>query len=129
MGIRDERAKFSAGIVERIESALAKEFGDIYRTSDNYNTLTFEVGQFKDQDLYGSVKFTLHKPSYNLDDEIEIFEDFYAMREKQTAEKNKAKEAVKKQFYCFFLLILSEGIFSEKLERIESFQKNFACFV
>ena len=102
MGIRDERAKFSAGIVERIESALAKEFGDIYRTSDNYNTLTFEVGQFKDQDLYGSVKFTLHKPSYNLDDEIEIFEDFYAMREKQTAEKNKMKEAVKKQFYCFF---------------------------
>lgn len=102
MGIRDERAKFSAGIVERIESALAKEFGDIYRTSDNYNTLTFEVGQFKDQDLYGSVKFTLHKPSYNLDDEIEIFEDFYAMREKQTAEKNKTKEAVKKQFYCFF---------------------------
>lgn len=96
MGIRDERAKFSAGIVERIESALAKEFGDIYRTSDNYNTLTFEVGQFKDQDLYGSVKFTLHKPSYNLDDEIEIFEDFYAMREKQTAEKNKVKEAVKK---------------------------------
>lgn len=121
MGIRDERAKFSAGIVERIESALAKEFGDIYRTSDNYNTLTFEVGQFKDQDLYGSVKFTLHKPSYNLDDEIEIFEDFYAMREKQTAEKNKTKEAVKKQFYCFFLLILSEGVFSEKLERIGDF--------
>lgn len=129
MGIRDERAKFSAGIVERIESALAKEFGDIYRTSDNYNTLTFEVGQFKNQDLYGSVKFTLHKPSYNLDDEIEIFEDFYAMREKQTAEKNKMKEAVKKQFYCFFLLILSERIFSEKLERIESFYKNFVYFV
>lgn len=129
MGIRDERAKFSAGIVERIESALAKEFGDIYRTSDNYNTLTFEVGQFKDQDLYGSVKFTLHKPSYNLDDEIEIFEDFYAMREKQTAEKNKMKEAVKKQFYCFFLLILRERIFSEKLERIEGFYRNFAGFV
>ena len=129
MGIRDERAKFSAGIVERIESALAKEFGDIYRTSDNYNTLTFEVGQFKDQDLYGSVKFTLHKPSYNLDDEIEIFEDFYAMREKQIAEKNKVKEAVKKQFYCFFLLILSGRIFSEKLERIESFYRNFMRFV
>ena len=75
---------------------ITNSAGDVKITSDNYNTLTFEVGQFKDQDLYGSVKFTLHKPSYNLDDEIEIFEDFYAMREKQTAEKNKTKEAVKK---------------------------------
>jgi hypothetical protein len=87
MGIRDEKNKFSAGIVERIEQCLAAEFGDIFRTGDNFNTLTFEVGEFGGKGLYGSVKFTLHKPNYNLDEEIEVFEDFYAMRLKKSEQK------------------------------------------
>jgi hypothetical protein len=41
------------------------------------------------------VKFTLHKESYNLDEEIEVFEDFYEMRMKKLLEKKK-KEAEKK---------------------------------
>lgn len=89
MGIRDEKNKFSKEIVERIESCLADEFGDIFRTGDNFNTLTFEVGEFNGKELYGSVKFTLHKPTYNLDEEIEVFEDFYAMREKKLSDKMK----------------------------------------
>ena len=86
MGIRDEKNKFSAAIVDRIEQCLAEEFGDIFRTGDNFNTLTFEVGEFDGKDLYGSIKFTLHKPSYNLDEEIEVFEDFYEMRAKKVAD-------------------------------------------
>lgn len=92
MGIRDEKNKFSKEIVERIESCLADEFGDIFRTGDNFNTLTFEVGEFNGKELYGSVKFTLHKPTYNLDEEIEVFEDFYAMREKKLSDKMKDSE-------------------------------------
>ena len=92
MGIRDERNKFSAGIVERIEKCLAAEFGDVFRTGDNFNTLTFEVGKFDGKDLYGSVKFTLHKPSYNLDEEIEVFEDFYEMRAKKVADAAARKD-------------------------------------
>lgn len=92
MGIRDEKNKFSKEIVERIESCLADEFGDIFRTGDNFNTLTFEVGEFNGKELYGSVKFTLHKPTYNLDEEIEMFEDFYAMREKKLSDKMKDSE-------------------------------------
>lgn len=95
MGIRDEKNVFSAGVVERIEKCLSKEFGDIFHTGDNFNTLTFEVGEFGGKELLGSVKFTLHKESYNLDDEIEIFEDFYEMRMKKLLEKKK-KEAEKK---------------------------------
>lgn len=87
MGIRDEKNKFSAAIVERIGKCLAEEFGDIFRTGDNFNTLTFETGEFKGQPLYGSVKFTLHKPTYNLDDEIEVFEDFYEMRMKKESQR------------------------------------------
>jgi hypothetical protein len=33
------------------------------------------------------VKFTLHKPSYNLDEEIEVFEDFYEMRMKKESQR------------------------------------------
>ena len=91
MGIRDERNKFSTNIVERIQEVLAAEFGDIFRTGDNFNTLTFEVGEFNGQELYGSVKFTLHNPSYNLDDEIEVFEDFYSMRMKKYEQKAEGK--------------------------------------
>ena len=87
MGIRDEKNKFSAAIVERIEKCLAEEFGDIFKTGDNFNTLTFEVGEFNGKNLYGSVKFTLHKPTYNLDEEIEVFEDFYEMRAKKESQK------------------------------------------
>jgi len=89
MGIRDEKNKFSEGIVQRIEKCLTEEFGDIFRTGDNFNTLTFEVGEFGGKELYGSVKFTLHKPTYNLDEEIEVFEDFYAMRTKKLSDKVK----------------------------------------
>jgi hypothetical protein len=95
MGIRDEKNIFSAGVMERIEKCLSKEFGDIFHTGDNFNTLTFEVGEFGGKELLGSVKFTLHKESYNLDDEIEVFEDFYEMRMKKLLEKKK-KEAEKK---------------------------------
>ncbi len=92
MGIRDEKNKFSATIVERIEKCLTAEFGDIFRTGDNFNTLTFEVGEFNGVNLYGSVKFTLHKPTYNLDEEIEIFEDFYDMRAKKLESNAKKNE-------------------------------------
>lgn len=90
MGIREERNAYSAAIVDRIEKCLRQEFGDIFRTGDNFNTLTFDTGNFHGNELFGSVKFTLHKPTYNLDEEIEVFEDFYAMREK--ARKNKVAE-------------------------------------
>lgn len=95
MGIRDEKNVFSAGVVERIEKCLSEEFGDIFHTGDNFNTLTFEVGEFGGKELLGSVKFTLHKESYNLDEEIEVFEDFYEMRMKKLLEKKK-KETEKK---------------------------------
>lgn len=97
MGIRDEKNVFSAGVVERIEKCLSEEFGDIFHTGDNFNTLTFEVGEFGGKELLGSVKFTLHKESYNLDDEIEIFEDFYEMRMKKLLEKKKEAEKKAKE--------------------------------
>jgi hypothetical protein len=34
----------------------------------------------------------LHKPTYNLDEEIEIFEDFYDMRAKKLSDGKKKDE-------------------------------------
>ena len=99
MGIRDERLKFSRNVVERIRVCLEKEFGDVFQTNDNYATLTFEVGEFKGTELFGSVKFTLHKEDYDLDEAIEIFEDFDMMREKRAEElaRKRAEEEKKAQ--------------------------------
>jgi hypothetical protein len=96
MGIRDERLKFSRNVVERIRVCLEKEFGDVFQTNDNYATLTFEVGEFKGTELYGSVKFTLHKEDYDLDAAIEEFEDMDEMRIKR-AESLREKEKMKKR--------------------------------
>lgn len=92
MGIRDERLKFSRDVVEKIRKCLEVEFGDVFQTNDNYATLTFEVGEFKEVPLYGSVKFTLHKEDYDLDEAIEEFEDMDAMRIKRAEELAKRKE-------------------------------------
>ena len=96
MGIREEKNKFSADIVNRIEKCLVAEFGDVFHTGDNFNTLTFEVGSFGGNDLYGSVKFTLHKPTYDLDEAVEDFEDFFEMREKNAAEAERKRLAKEK---------------------------------
>ena len=98
MGIRDERLKFSREVVERIRVCLEKEFGDVFQTNDNYATLTFEVGEFKEVPLFGSVKFTLHKEDYDLDAAIEEFEDMDEMRVKRAEElKRKREEEEKKK--------------------------------
>ena len=75
----------------------ANRFGILFhdRMQRRVTTATeraFEVGEFDGKDLYGSVKFTLHKPSYNLDEEIEVFEDFYEMRAKKIADAAARKE-------------------------------------
>jgi hypothetical protein len=99
MGIRDERLKFSRDVVEKIRTVLEPEFGDIFQTNDNYATLTFEVGEFKGAPLYGSIKFTLHKEDYDLDEAIETFEDFDMMRVKRAEElaRKRAEEEKKAQ--------------------------------
>lgn len=101
MGIRAEQAKFTNKIMERLEKCLVEEFGDIFHTGENFNTLTFECGEFDGAERYGSVKFTLHKKDYDLDESIEVFEDFFEMREKKErdAEAKKAR-AAKKEEVC-----------------------------
>lgn len=88
-----QRQKILDSTLEKIgqilvsETAQEKGIEEIFRTGENVQTFTFLAGTLEDgTDVYGSLKLTLHKAGYNLDDEIEKFEGVYA--EKQ-AKKNK----------------------------------------
>lgn len=81
-----------ATLVETLTNAGIK----VTRTKD-FQTLTYEVGEVdsgtKKYTAYGSIKFTLHKSDFNLDDAVFEYEDKVAMTEKRAAElaEKKAK--------------------------------------
>lgn len=60
---------------------------EFYRTGANFNTITYLAGEINGKEVYGSIKFTLHKEDYNLDDEIEEYELLYEDRNKKAQEK------------------------------------------
>ena len=89
---RERQFEFSQDIVARLTALMGKEFGDIFRTGENCNTLTFATNL--DISPYASIKLTLHKPEYNLDDEIEKFEMVWEEKElKRKAREEKEKVA------------------------------------
>ena len=74
MGAREVQAEYTAKIVEKLAAVLEKEFGFIYYTND-LQTLTIECEDYPDGARYGSIKFTLHKADWDLDDAIDEYED------------------------------------------------------
>lgn len=94
------RERITNETVSQLLSLLQKNLStDIFQTDDNLSTLTWEVGEVDGTPLYGSIKFTLHKADYNLDDEIEKFEmklEETEMNQKKREERE-AEEARKKK--------------------------------
>lgn len=92
----EQRNAITTAVVARLEEMFNAEFNnEIYRTGDNLTTITFEAGEVDGQTVYGSIKFTLHKSNYNLDDEIEKYyakEEEKALKAKLAAEKKAEKE-------------------------------------
>lgn len=76
MGKRLDQAKFTASLMERLEKVLKEsdEFGDIFLT-DNLQTLTFCISEDGEPERFASVKLTLHKTDWDLEDAIEAYED------------------------------------------------------
>lgn len=91
ISITEQRNRLSKKIVSEIEDLFVKNGYEIFRTGDNLSTITIPCGQIDGKDLYGSWKFTLHKPNYDLDDEIEAFEDKLARDEQKTKERAKTR--------------------------------------
>lgn len=90
--ITAQRATLTAEKVAWIEDIFYKAGVEFFRTGSNLATLTFDCGEIDGKPVYGSIKFTLHKADYNLDDEIEEFEMLLEEKKKKAIEKEKREE-------------------------------------
>lgn len=90
------RNELTLNAVAKVAEALEAAGLTVTKTKD-FQTLTFEVGQVdsgtKQYTAYGSVKFTLHKSDFNLDDAVWEYNDKVEQTEKRKAElaEKKAK--------------------------------------
>ena len=93
----EKRALITKDTIKFLEDILIDNLEDIdiFRTGDNLNTITWEVGELDGMPVYGSIKFTLHKANYNLDDEIEKFES--KLEEVELKAKLKAQKQAEKE--------------------------------
>ena len=87
--ITAQRAALTAERVKWLEEIFNNAGVEYFRTGNNLATMTFECGEIEGKPVYGSIKFTLHKADYNLDDEIEEFEMLLEEKEKRAEEKRR----------------------------------------
>lgn len=87
--ITAQRAALTADRVKWLEEIFNNAGVEYFRTGSNLATMTFECGEIEGKPVYGSIKFTLHKADYNLDDEIEEFEMLLEEKEKKAEEKKR----------------------------------------
>ena len=86
------RNEITLNEVAKLEDILTNAGIDFYRTGDNFQTITYEIPGYQDnKPLYISIKLTLHRDGYNLDEEIEEFE--YLLAERQQKELDKTIKA------------------------------------
>ena len=85
MGIREDQQNFTKNFIEELAQILTARLGDIYFTND-FQTISFPI-EFAGEERYMSLKATLHKKDWDLDDAIEEYEDKREMQEKKIAVK------------------------------------------
>lgn len=95
--ITEQRNELSMKKVKELEEIFYKAGIEFYRTGPNFNTLTYECGEIDGKPVYGSIKFTLHKDDYDLDDKIEEFEMFFEERKQKAKEKERKKASLEKK--------------------------------
>lgn len=95
--ITEQRTELSLKKVKELEDLFYNAGIEFFRTDSNFNTLTYECGEIEGKPVYGSIKFTLHKDDYNLDDKIEEFEMFFEERKQKQKEKEKKKASQEKK--------------------------------
>lgn len=88
----EQRKKITSEIMDKLFGLIQQGLDcDVFFTGENFNTLTFYAGDVDNKETYGSIKFTLHKSNYNLDDEIEKYELFREERELKDKARAEAK--------------------------------------
>ena len=103
------RTQLTTEAIAKLISTLTEAGYEVTRTKD-LQTLTFEVGEVKNDTkaytAYGSIKFTLHKSDFNLEDAQYEYEATVQEREdkaklqaekKVLAEKDRAEKKAKRE--------------------------------
>ena len=91
-----QRTQLTLQAVQDLEKIFQDNDIEFFRTGANLNTITYVVGEIDDKEVYGSIKFTLHKSDYDLDEEIEEYEMLLEERDKKAKEKElRNKKALK----------------------------------
>lgn len=91
----EQRKRITEDTIKQLEEAMQAIYPEIYFTGDNTNTISFVAGQVNGEDVYGSIKFTLHKANWNLDDEIEKY--FAKVEERELKAKVAAQKKADKE--------------------------------
>lgn len=90
------RNELTLNAIANLMDVLKNAGIEVTRTKD-LQTLTYKVGEVnngtKNYTAYGSIKFTLHKSDFDLDEAVYDYEDTVKQREKRAAElaEKKAK--------------------------------------
>lgn len=84
----DKRNRITQEHVNKIDELLWNSGYMTYRTGDNLNTVTIEI-EDGEETYYASLKFTLHKENYNLEEQIENYN--------MVLEEKKIKDKLKKE--------------------------------
>ena len=91
-----QRTQLTLQAVQDLEKIFQDNDIEFFRTGANLNTITYVVGEIDGKEVYGSIKFTLHKNDYDLDEEIEEYEMLLEERDKKAKEKElRNKKALK----------------------------------
>lgn len=124
--ITAQRQALTAQKVEWIEDIFNKAGIEFFRTGNNLSTLTFDCGEIEGKPVYGSIKFTLHKADYNLDDEIEEFEMLLEEKNKRAEEKRRRNEkALKDKAIREAKAIEKKNIEEKKKEKRKEYLASF----
>ena len=95
MTATEQRNQITELNMQKITEALDAIYDEVCFTGDNLTTRSFVAGEVNGEPVYGSIKFTLHKSNWNLDDEIDKYYAKVEERElkaKVTAQKKAEKE-------------------------------------
>ena len=91
------RNEITAKTMEQLEAMLDVADIGYYHTGDNLNTLTWLVDEVNGEEIWGSIKFTLHKPNFDIKEKIEDYEILMETRKKAAEERARKQAANEKE--------------------------------
>lgn len=91
------RNEITAKVMEQLEAMLDAADIGFYHTGDNMNTLTWLVDEVNGEEIWGSIKFTLHKSNFDIKGKIEDYEILMETRKKAAEEKARKQAANEKE--------------------------------